>query len=80
MYFIHLESRRVEVAGITTHPNERWMKQIARNVTKDEWGFLDNCRYLIHDRDTKFCQSFRWFIKCRMSFLTLREVKQRTYR
>ena len=24
----------------------------------DEWGFLDNCRYLIHDRDTKYCQSF----------------------
>jgi len=63
LFFIHLESRRVEVAGITPHPNERWMKQIARNVTMDEWGFLDNCRYLIHDRDTKFCQSFRWIIK-----------------
>ena len=25
----------------------------------DEWGFLDNCSYLIHDRDTKYCQSFR---------------------
>ncbi len=63
LFFIHLESRRVEVAGITPHPNERWMKQIARNETMDEWGFLDNCRYLIHDRDTKFCQSFRWIIE-----------------
>jgi hypothetical protein len=63
LFFIHLESRRVEVAGITPHPNERWMKQIARNVTMDEWGFLDNCQYLIHDRDTKFCQSFRWIIE-----------------
>ena len=59
LFFIRLESRRVEVAGITQHPNEAWMKQIARNVTMDEWGFLDNCRYLIHDRDTKYCQSFR---------------------
>ena len=25
----------------------------------DEWGYLDNCRYLIHDRDTKYCKSFR---------------------
>ena len=63
LFFIHLETRRVEVAGITPHPNERWMKQIARNVTMDEWGFLENCRYLIHDRDTKFCGSFRRVIK-----------------
>ena len=63
LFFIHLESRKVEVSGITPHPNERWMKQIARNVTMDEWGFLDNCRYLIHDRDAKYCQSFRDIIE-----------------
>ena len=32
LFFIHLESRRVEIAGITLHPNEAWMMQIARNV------------------------------------------------
>ncbi len=63
LFFIQLESRKVEVSGITPHPNERWMKQIARNVTMDKWGFLNNCRYLIHDRDTKFCQSFRTIIE-----------------
>ena len=63
LFFIHLESRRVEVAGITPHPNEQWMKQIARNITMDEWGFLENCRYLIHDRDTKFTDSFRAIVK-----------------
>ena len=63
LFFIHLESRRVEVAGITPHPNEVWMKQIARNVTSEEWGFLDNCRYLIHDRDPKYCKSFRNIIE-----------------
>jgi len=63
LFFIHLETRKVEVAGITAHPNERWMKQIARNVTMDEWGFLDGCRYLLHDRDTKFTDSFRALIK-----------------
>ena len=25
----------------------------------DEWGFLESRRYLIHDRDTKFTDSFR---------------------
>ena len=55
LFFIHLDSRKVEVSGLTPHPNERWMQQIARNVTMDDWGFLNNCRYLIHDRDTKYC-------------------------
>ena len=63
LFFIHLEGRKVEVSCITPHPNEQWMKQMARNVTMDEWGFLDNCRYLIHDRDTKYCQSFRNIIE-----------------
>jgi len=63
LFFIHLESRKVEVSGITSHPNAAWMKQIARNVTMDDWGFLDHCSYLIHDRDTKYCQSFRNIIE-----------------
>jgi len=63
LFFIHLESRQVEVAGITPRPNEAWMKQIARNVTMDEWGFLESRRYLIHDRDTKYCESFRDIIE-----------------
>ena len=59
LFFIHLESRKVHIAGITVHPNDRWMQQIARNVTMEGWGFLRNCRYLIHDRDTKYTRSFR---------------------
>ena len=63
LFFIQLESRKVEVVGITPHPNVQWMKQIARNVTMDEWGFLESCSYLIHDRDTKYCESFRDIIE-----------------
>jgi transposase InsO family protein len=63
LFFIHLESRRIEVAGMTPHPNERWMNQIARNVTMDGWGFLEGCHYVIHDRDSKYCQSFRDIIE-----------------
>ena len=46
-------------AGITPHPNEPWMIQVARNVTMADVGFLSSSRYLIHDRDSKFCESFR---------------------
>jgi putative transposase len=52
----------VDIAGITVHPDESWMKQIARNVTMDDCGALLDCRYLLHDRDTKFTRSFRAII------------------
>jgi len=29
----------------------------------DDWGLLRNCRYLIHDRDTKYSESFRTIIE-----------------
>jgi putative transposase len=48
----------VEVAGITTAPTEEWMKQMARNVTMEGCGALADCRYLLHDRDTKYTASF----------------------
>ena len=62
LFFIHLESRRVDIVGITVHPDEPWMKQIARNVTMEGCGALRDCRYLLHDRDTKYTQSFRAII------------------
>jgi len=59
LFCIHLESRRVSLAGITRHPDELWMQQMARNATDEGWGYLDQRRYVLHDRDTKFCPSFR---------------------
>jgi len=59
LFFIHLASRRVHVAGITSHPDARWMVQIARNVTMVDWVFLTPGQYLIHDRDGKFCPAFQ---------------------
>jgi hypothetical protein len=49
-------------AGITIHPDEPWMRQIARNVTIGGCGTPRDCRYLLHDRDTKYTQSFRAII------------------
>jgi len=53
----------VEVTGITLHPNEQWMQQMVRSVTMDGWCVLGNCRYLLHDRDAKYTESFRAIIK-----------------
>jgi putative transposase len=58
LFFLHLGSRKVQVAGLTPHPNAAWMVQMARNITMEEWGFLSPGQYLIHDRDTKFGPAF----------------------
>ena len=58
LFFIHLESRRVTLAGLTRHPTSEWMVQMARNATDESSGFLRGQRYLLHDRDTKFCPAF----------------------
>jgi hypothetical protein len=63
LFFIHLETRQVKLAGFTRYPDQEWMEQQARNMTMEEWGYLRGCRYLLHDRDTKFCQSFRELLK-----------------
>lgn len=56
---MELKTRRVHFAGYTTSPHEAWVKQMARELTNHEDGFLNGKRYLIMDRDTKFCESFR---------------------
>jgi hypothetical protein len=50
LFFIHLETRRVNLAGFTPDPDQGWMEQQARNMTMEEWRCLRSCRYLLHDR------------------------------
>ena len=59
LFFIHLDTRKVSIAGITEHPDAAWMEQMGRNVTWEGWGFLQDRRYLLHDRDAKFSDRFR---------------------
>ena len=35
------------------------MRQVARNATMEDAGYLKGCRYVLHDRDQKFCAEFR---------------------
>jgi transposase InsO family protein len=62
LFFIHLASRKVHVAGVTPHPDKCWMVQIARNITMEQWGFLSAGQYLIHDRDGKYCPAFQHIV------------------
>ena len=44
------------MAGVTANPDSAWVTQQARNLASD--GRLDQVRFLIHDRDTKFSGPF----------------------
>src|SRR6266850_7169533 len=59
LFVIDLKTRQVEIAGIVTSPDGALMRQIARNWTDSEDGFLLQSRYLIHDRDPLLTKGFR---------------------
>jgi putative transposase len=58
LFFIELDTRRVHLAGVTANPDGRWVTQQARNLllALEERG--RRLRFVLRDRDTKFCRSF----------------------
>src|SRR5579859_2265362 len=56
LFFIELDSRRVHIAGATTNPTGAWVTQQARNLNLS--GLLEQTRFLIRDRDSKFSSAF----------------------
>ena len=56
VFVIELASRRVQILGSTPHPDETFMRQVARTLTMaDERG----CQVLICDRDWKWTRDVR---------------------
>jgi putative transposase len=56
VFAIELASRRVHIIGSTPHPDEGFMRQVARTLTMADAG---KCRMLICDRDAKWSESVR---------------------
>ena len=57
LFFIHVRTRRIFIAGATPHPDTEWIAQQARNVTGFD-GALQSATHLIHDRDGKYPKAF----------------------
>ena len=56
LIYVHLATRRVLLAACTSHPNEAWLSQQARNLS---WKVQEDgiqLRGLIHDRDKRFAR------------------------
>ena len=56
VFIIDLATRRVQVLGITPHPDERFMRQVVRTLSMAD---ADQCRVLICDRDAKWSAAVR---------------------
>ncbi len=54
LFFISLESRRIEFVACTPNPTGPWVAQQARNLLMTLDDREQPLRFLIHDRDTKF--------------------------
>src|SRR5262249_25657926 len=61
LFWIEHRSRRVRLAGVSASSDCAWVAQQARNLAIDER--LGNVRFLIHDRDAKFCGPFDMIVR-----------------
>jgi transposase InsO family protein len=59
LFVIELATRRVRIAGITAQPDAGWMMQMGRDLLNVFDGTLVDKRYLIVDRNRRYCAEFR---------------------
>jgi putative transposase len=58
LFFLELGSRRVHLAGVTTHPTGLWVAQQARDLLASLGDQTTAWKFLIRDRDSKFTRVF----------------------
>jgi putative transposase len=58
LFFTELDTRRVHLAGVTANPNGAWVAQQARNLLLVLGERGRPVRFLLRDRDAKFCRNF----------------------
>ena len=63
LFAIDVPTRRIEICGIRHRPTGAWMRQIGRNLTAFDDGFLVGKKIVLHDRDPLFTEAFRELLR-----------------
>jgi len=63
LFFIHVATRRVHLAGMTPNPNSAWVEQQARNMTMFFDELPEKPTHVIHDHDSKYTAEFDAILK-----------------
>jgi putative transposase len=58
LFFIELDTRRVHLAGVTTHPDNAWVHPAGSHLLLVPGERGRPMRFLLRDRAAKFCRSF----------------------
>jgi putative transposase len=58
LFFIELGTRRIHLAGVTSNPDGAWVTQQTRNLLLVLGDRGQQVRFLVRDRDAKFCRGF----------------------
>jgi putative transposase len=58
LFFIEVDTRHLHLGGATANPDGAWVTQQARNLLLGLRERRRHMRFLVHDRDAKFCRSF----------------------
>jgi putative transposase len=59
LVFMHVQTRRILLVGVSANPDGTWVTQQAHNLMMDLDDHSELCvRFLLRDRDAKYCSSF----------------------